>query len=124
MKPSIGVFLLAGATAFGLFPRVAAAECFSMYDTKNALVYQSQTSPIDLSRPISEEMARHYPSRALVISTSISCEDGRGGSGASRFIGAEESGDLYGSTTSAADRPATADRAAGAPRVVRRESRR
>lgn len=51
----------------------SAVECFSMYDAKNALVYQSSTSPINLGRPISEQMTRRFPARHLVISDIGAC---------------------------------------------------
>jgi hypothetical protein len=120
MKPSIQALSLACGSALLSSSLPASAECFSMYDAKNALVYQSPTSPIDLSRPISQEMALHYPSRALVIATSMSCAEGQT---TSRYIGAEESGALYGSATSAGS-PATAGAPVDAtPRVVRRARR-
>jgi hypothetical protein len=50
-----------------------AIECFSMYDAKNTLVYQSSTTPIDLSRSISGPMTRRFPGRYLVISDLGSC---------------------------------------------------
>ena len=52
-----------------------AVECFSMYDAKNALVYQSTSVPIDLSRSVSEQMARRFPGRHLVISDSGACPE-------------------------------------------------
>ncbi len=54
-------------------PGVSAAACYTMIDARNAVVYQSRTSPIDLSRSIATEMARRFPSRSLVISTSDGC---------------------------------------------------
>jgi hypothetical protein len=50
-----------------------AAECFSMFDTKNVLVFQSTRAPIDLSRSISDEMAAHFPARYLVIADTGVC---------------------------------------------------
>lgn len=52
-----------------------AIECFSIYDAKNVLVYQSSTTPIDLSRSISDQMARRFPARYLVISDLGSCPE-------------------------------------------------
>ena len=120
MKPSIRAVLLACPAAIAFCTPPANAECFSMYDAKNALVYQSPTSPIDLSRPISQEMALHYPSRALVIATSMSCSEGQT---TSRYIGAEESGALYGSATSANNAPPAEAPIGAAPRVARRVRR-
>ena len=88
--------LIAGALAASTN---AQAGCFFMYDARNALVYQSSTSPIDLSRPVSDEMARRYPSRALVIAPTTSCSEDTTAEGpASRFIGAD---DIAASSTAA-----------------------
>ena len=82
-----------------LGPSTASAACYSMYDARNALVYQSSTSPIDLSRTVSEQMSARFPSRALVISTTTSCADDIAGSGTtSRYIAAGDTGALAGST--------------------------
>lgn len=52
-----------------------AIECFSMFDAKNTLVYQSSLPPIDLSQSISEQMARRFPTRQLLISDLGSCPE-------------------------------------------------
>ena len=56
------------ATAALAAPSLASAYCFTMYDTQNRLTYRSQTSPIDLSEPISRAMAQRYPGQSLVMS--------------------------------------------------------
>ncbi len=53
-----------------------AIECFSMYDARNALVYQTPTAPIDLSRSIEDQMARRFPARYLVIADASPCGQG------------------------------------------------
>jgi hypothetical protein len=50
-----------------------AAECFSMFDAKNVLVFQSTSAPIDLSRSISDEMTTRFPARYLVIADTGVC---------------------------------------------------
>lgn len=54
-------------------PFVARAECYVVYDAKNTTVYQGMVPPIDLSRPIGDEMARRYPGRHLTITSSSAC---------------------------------------------------
>ncbi len=50
-----------------------AVECFSIYDARNTLVYQTANAPIDLSRSIGDQMARRFPSRYLVIADVSPC---------------------------------------------------
>jgi|GEM_PF-6211900 len=57
-----------------------ATECFSMFDASNTLVYQSTTTPINLSGSISVQMARLFPSRYLVISDVGTCVEAGAGS--------------------------------------------
>lgn len=64
--------LIAAAAAACAAPAVASAYCFTMYDGQNRLTYQSQTSPVDLSLPISQAMARRYPGQSLVMSMDAS----------------------------------------------------
>ena len=52
-----------------------AVECFSMFDAKNALTYQSSAAPIDLSGSISTQMARRFPGRHLTISDLGTCPE-------------------------------------------------
>lgn len=44
-----------------------AANCYSIYDAKNLLVFQSTVPPIDLSTRISQAMRDHYPGGHLTI---------------------------------------------------------
>jgi hypothetical protein len=46
---------------------VAAGPCFTIYGSDNAVAFQSATSPIDLSRPISEQMKSRFPGHHLVM---------------------------------------------------------
>ena len=68
--------LMASMLAVATFAAAApacAVECFSIYDTRNTLVYQTANSPIDLSRSIEDQMARRFPSRYLVIADVSPC---------------------------------------------------
>ena len=44
-----------------------AANCYSIYDAKNRLAFQSTVPPIDLSARISQGMREHFPGGHLVI---------------------------------------------------------
>ncbi len=66
----------AAAAAFATALPAQAVECFSIYDARNTLVYQTSTAPIDLSRPIEDQMARRFPARYLVISDATPCGQG------------------------------------------------
>ena len=49
-------------------PSVAgAANCYSIYDTKNRLAFQSTVPPIDLSGRISQGMRESYPGGFLIM---------------------------------------------------------
>ncbi len=51
---------LIAAVVLALVPTVASASCFFIYGPKNQLVYRSTTTPIDLSRPISDSMRSRF----------------------------------------------------------------
>ena len=44
-----------------------AANCYSIYDAKNQLAFQSSVPPIDLSTRISQSMRERFPGGFLVI---------------------------------------------------------
>ena len=49
-------------------PGVAgAANCYSIYDAKNQLTFQSTVAPVDLSTRISQSMRERFPGAHLVI---------------------------------------------------------
>ena len=53
--------------ALASLPGLASANCYSMYDGQNRLVFQSTVAPIDLSTRISDSMRARYPGAFLVI---------------------------------------------------------
>jgi hypothetical protein len=53
----------------------ASTQCFSLFDPKNKLVYQSTDSLVDLSRSISEQVAAKYPGHHLVITPASYCPE-------------------------------------------------
>ena len=48
-------------------PGLASASCYSIYDAKNQLAFQSAVPPIDLSTRISQAMRERYPGGHLTI---------------------------------------------------------
>lgn len=48
-------------------PSLASANCYSIYDAKNQLAFQSTVSPIDLSTRISQEMRARFPGGFLIV---------------------------------------------------------
>ena len=69
--------LLAALTA----PALAQANCYSIYDAKNQLAFQSTIAPVDLSRQISDAMRARFPGGYLVmIPGDDACREYRAGS--------------------------------------------
>jgi hypothetical protein len=52
-----------------------ASSCYTLVDQKNAIVFQSTKSPIDLSRKISDEINAKFPGEYLIITDGESCQD-------------------------------------------------
>jgi hypothetical protein len=50
-----------------LLPSLASANCYSIYDAKNRLAFQSTVAPIDLSTRISEAMRARFPGGFLIM---------------------------------------------------------
>ena len=48
-------------------PSLASANCYSIYDAKNRLAYQSTIAPVDLATRISDGMRTRFPGGHLVI---------------------------------------------------------
>jgi len=48
-------------------PTLASANCYSIYDGQNRLVFQSTVAPIDLSARISDAMRARFPGSFLVM---------------------------------------------------------
>lgn len=55
------------AALIGSLPALSHAYCFSIYTQRNQLVYQSTTTPVDLSRHISVGLGVRYPNHHLVF---------------------------------------------------------
>ena len=50
-----------------VLPSLASANCYSIYDAKNRLAFQSTITPVDLSTRISEAMRARFPGGYLVM---------------------------------------------------------
>lgn len=55
------------AALISSLPALSHAYCFSVYTQRNQLVYQSTTTPVDLSRHISAGLDARYPNHHLVF---------------------------------------------------------
>jgi hypothetical protein len=50
-----------------VLPSLASANCYSIYDAKNRLAFQSTIAPVDLSTRISDGMRARFPSGHLIM---------------------------------------------------------
>ena len=58
-----------------LEPASASATCYSVLNAQGRLVHRSMVSPIDLSKPISQEMSRQLPGHHLTITGDAGCTE-------------------------------------------------
>lgn len=88
--------------AVAALPGLAQANCYSIYDAKNQLAFQSTVAPIDLSTRISQAMRSRYPGGYLImIPDDADCRELRTGATVSpRF----DAGSAAGSEASAEQR--------------------
>ena len=64
-----------------LFPASTLANCYSILDPQETLVYRSTNTPIDLSYSIGQEMSRRFPGHILIIGDDVGCSEIRQGIG-------------------------------------------
>jgi hypothetical protein len=77
---------LVSLVALAALPGLAAANCYSVYDGQNRLVFQSTVAPIDLSGRISEAMRTTFPGTFLImIPDDADCREMRTGPVVTRF---------------------------------------
>jgi len=50
-----------------VLPSIASANCYSIYDAKNRLAFQSTIAPVDLSTRISDGMRSRFPGGHLIM---------------------------------------------------------
>jgi hypothetical protein len=50
-----------------------AMACYTVYDASNQVVYNAQTAPVDMSRPLHETLPAVFPGGHMVFDTSIDC---------------------------------------------------
>lgn len=63
---------LALASALGLVS-IHAMACYTVYDRAGHIVYNAQTPPVDMSRPIHETLPAVYPGGTMVFDLSNDC---------------------------------------------------
>ncbi len=63
---------LALVCAIGL-ASVNAMACYTVYDRDNQMVYNAQTPPVDMSRPISETVPVAFPGGTMVFGSGNDC---------------------------------------------------
>lgn len=61
----------------GLTASLAAAQCYTVYDRDNRVVYQGRESPVDMSRPLHETMPGFHPGGHLVLDNITDCQEMR-----------------------------------------------
>ena len=61
----------------GLSAGLAAAQCYTLYDRDNRVVYQGRESPVDMSRPLHETVPALQPGGHLVLDNIGTCEEMR-----------------------------------------------
>jgi hypothetical protein len=60
--------------AFLTASQLAAATCYSLFDSTSQLVFQSEKPPFDVSGSFSEATQIHFPSHYLITDQTRSCE--------------------------------------------------
>ena len=58
---------LSSLAALLVLPSLASANCYSIYDAKNQLAFQSTIAPVDLSTRISDAMRARFPGGHLIM---------------------------------------------------------
>ncbi len=55
------------------FAAPQALACYTVLDSTNQVVYQSQVAPVDMSRPIHETLPSRYPNGHLIFDVGAEC---------------------------------------------------
>ena len=63
--------LLASLLAAAALP---ASACYTVYDSANRVLYQSDKPPVDMSVPLHETMPQRFPGGQLVFDLSAECQ--------------------------------------------------
>ncbi|MEO5669178.1 MAG: hypothetical protein ABIR26_00675 [Ramlibacter sp.] len=50
-----------------------AMACYTVYDRNDRVLYQGETAPVDMSRPLHETLGRSYPGAQMVFDQAESC---------------------------------------------------
>jgi hypothetical protein len=51
-----------------------ASACYTVYDRSERVVYQSETPPVDMSRPIHETVPSRFPGGHMIFDTASECQ--------------------------------------------------
>ena len=51
-----------------------ASACYTVYDRSERVVYQSQTPPVDMSRPLHETLPSRFPGGHMIFDTASECQ--------------------------------------------------
>lgn len=68
----IRVLILA---AGGLASLHVAAQCYTVYDSEDRVLYHAAQSPVDMSKPLSETVPGVFPGGRLVFDNFSSCDE-------------------------------------------------
>ncbi|QIL79342.1 hypothetical protein G7047_05040 [Diaphorobacter sp. HDW4A] len=60
---------LAAAVAASCIPAVAQAHCYSIYNGKDELVFQSTQSPVDLRQPLADAVKKRFTADSRMVFT-------------------------------------------------------
>ncbi|MFC5499193.1 hypothetical protein ACFPOE_16720 [Caenimonas terrae] len=67
MKLKLALFCAIGLAS------VNAMACYTVYDRDNHVVYNSQTPPVDMSRPLHETVPVRFPGGSMIFDASTDC---------------------------------------------------
>jgi hypothetical protein len=62
--------LLASLLGLAAWPALA---CYTVYDSANRILYQSDKPPVDMSRPLHETLPQRFPGGLLVFDEGAEC---------------------------------------------------
>jgi hypothetical protein len=51
-----------------------ASACYTVYDRAERVVYEAQTPPVDMSRPLHETLPAHFPGGHMIFDTASECQ--------------------------------------------------
>ena len=64
-------WILCSLLGLGAGPALA---CYTVYDRSDRVVYQSQTPPVDMSRPLHQTVPARFPGGHMIFDTAAQCQ--------------------------------------------------